>query len=118
MAFHNDLGRKGEDLAADYIRNKGYIILEQNYRHKKAEIDIIAKINNCIVFIEVKTRRNTIFDLPENAVDRKKMDKLQEGALYYIELHNITSDIRFDIISIIIDNKNMDINHIEDAFWN
>lgn len=118
MAIHNDLGIKGENIACNYLENKGYQILEKNYRYKKSEIDIIALQDNCIVFVEVKTRRNAIFDIPENAITRKKMDKLQEGALYYIEMNNISNELRFDIITIITENNQVEINHIENAFWN
>jgi len=90
-------------------------LLENGY--KKSEIDLIVKIDNTIAFVEIKTRSNTIFDMPENAVNTKKIEKLQEGALYYIESNEIKEDVRFDILTIIKYADKIEINHIIDAFW-
>ncbi|MEI6310901.1 MAG: YraN family protein [Bacteroidota bacterium] len=118
MAIHNDLGHQGEQIACDYILKKGYVILSRNFTHQKSEIDIIAKQDECIVFIEVKTRRNILFASPTDAVTDKKIAKLQAGALHFIEMNQMESEVRFDIISIILNENQCEIEHIENAFWN
>ncbi len=118
MAIHNDLGHQGEQIACDYILKMGYEILARNFTYQKSEIDIIAKYHECVVFIEVKTRRNNLFANPTDAVTDKKIAKLQEGALHFIELNQLDSELRFDIISIILNENQCEIEHIENAFWN
>ncbi|MFP5080538.1 YraN family protein [Pedobacter sp. JCM 36344] len=118
MASHNDLGKRGEELAKEYLENKGYQILKMNWRHKRAEIDLIAKQKDTLVFIEVKTRSSTNFGQPEEFVDWKKEKQFEFASLFFIEQSNHEGEIRFDIIAITFENKNNYIvNHIEDAFW-
>ena len=118
MAEHNDFGMRGENLAQEYLREKGYIILETNYRVSNAEVDIVAKYNKIIVFVEVKTRRQTIYGNPEIAVNREKRNNMKRVARSYIGLHRIKGEVRFDIVSIIIDkNSEVEITHFEDAFF-
>ena len=118
MASHNDLGKRGEDIAKEYLENKGYQILKMNWRHKRAEIDLIAKIKGIIVFIEVKTRSSIDFGQPEDFVDWKKEKQFEFASLYFIEQNNHHGEIRFDVIAITFEHTNKYlINHIEDAFW-
>ena len=107
-------GRLGEDLAEGFLKEKGYIILERNYRHKRSEIDIITKLGDLIVFIEVKARKRINYGYPEEAVDQRKSDKIVEGAENYIFDNNWHGPIRFDIISVNLTTQK--INHFEDAF--
>ena len=79
MATHNLLGQKGEALAVDYLKRKGYQILHTNWRFEKYELDIIARIGNDIVFVEVKTRSGSSHGFPEQAVTQKKAETLFEG---------------------------------------
>lgn len=118
MAQHNDIGAKGENEASDYLRENGYEILERNWRSGKAEIDIIAKEGDVLIFIEVKTRTNTSFGEPEDFVDSKKIKFLTSAAGDYMRAINYDWEVRFDIISIIILSPNrIKIKHIKDAFF-
>lgn len=117
MAAHNELGVKGEITALEYLQKKGYTIMEINWRFKHAEVDIIAKQNNTIVFVEVKTRSTEHFGYPESAVDVTKQKNLALAADEYLERNNIEMDVRFDIISIVVNNRKADVYHLEDAFF-
>lgn len=116
MAEHNNTGRLGEMLAVDFLKSKGYEILELNKRFGRAEVDIIAKIGLETVFIEVKTRSSKVFGFPEESIDKKKIDLLGNAAEAYMHENPHISEIRFDLISIIIHPENQEITHIEDAF--
>ncbi|MBL0310863.1 MAG: YraN family protein [Bacteroidetes bacterium] len=118
MALHNDIGKQGEEAAIDFLRKNGHEILANNYRDGKAEIDIISKHKNAIVFTEVKTRSNNFFGNPEEFVDRKKKKLMIQAAEEYMQRNNSDADIRFDIISILLEKGKMNINHIQDAFFN
>ena len=118
MALHLDLGRHGEQLANDFLIAAGYRILEQNWRYGRAELDLIAAIDKKIIFVEVKTRRSADHGEPEDFVNWKKEKQLEFGSSAYIERLNHQGEIRFDIIAIIFENKDLyKINHIQDAFW-
>jgi len=118
MAAHNQLGKKGEDIALEYITAIGYTLLATNWRYKKAEVDIIAKTKNTIVFIEVKTRSTVYFGAPQEAVTKQKQTLLLEAAEAYLQENNLNYDIRFDIISIVISgtSNKPELKHIQDAF--
>ncbi len=118
MAIHLDLGRKGESLAKALLENAGYEILDENWTHGKAEIDLIAYKDQVIIFTEVKTRTGNAFGEPEDFVDARKQKLLVQAADEYIYLMNHQGEVRFDIISILFDKQaNYTIKHIEDAFW-
>jgi putative endonuclease len=117
MAQHNDLGKLGEELAAIYLIEKGYEILEKNWCHGKAEIDLIAYSNKQLIFIEVKTRSSIAFGYPEESVKEAKKRLMQFAAEEYIDLMNHQGEVRFDIISIHFFKGNHTLKHIEDAFW-
>lgn len=103
MAEHNDLGKWGEDEAALYYEDKGYEILERDWKVGKRDIDLIAltEDKDTLVFVEVKTRQNNDLQEPEEAVDVKKMRNLAIAANAYVKLHDLDMDVRFDIISVI-----------------
>ncbi len=117
MAEHNDLGKKGEALAASYIQQKGYKIITRNYRFKHLEIDLIAKDNDVLVIIEVKTRASRFLAGPEKTVTQGKQKLLIKAANQYIIENEVDLDCRFDIISIVLNDKEMDISHLSDAFY-
>jgi putative endonuclease len=118
MAGHNDLGRLGEALAQQHLIQKGYQILAQNWRHGRAEVDLIAYFQHRVVFIEVKTRSSIAFGRPETFVSNAKQKLLEYAANEYIYLRKHIGEIRFDIVSILFDTPHKyTINHIEDAFW-
>lgn len=116
MAIHNDLGKKGEELALNYLQQKGYSILETNYRHKKEEVDIIAKDKDSLVVVEVKPRSTNIHGSPKDAVGPKKQTLLIQAANAYLEENGLDMEIRFDIISITL-SPEYQIEHIKDAFY-
>ena len=111
------LGKKGETIAKDYLLKKSYSIVEKNWRYLKAEIDLIAQKDDFIVFVEVKTRSSNNYGDPESFVSDKQQKMIINAANEYIMKNDIESEARFDIISIIINNKAEDIKHIEDAFY-
>ena len=114
MKFANRYkGQKGENLAKDYLKSKKYKILEQNYSNFCGEIDIIALINECVVFVEVKKRDDLRFGRPCEAVDKFKQQKIKKTAMVYLKQHKkLDCQIRFDVIEIFGD----EINHIINAF--
>jgi putative endonuclease len=118
MAVHLELGRKGESLAKTHLENAGYEILDENWTHGKAEVDLIAYKDKVIIFAEVKTRTGNAFGEPEDFVDARKQKLLVSAADEYIYLMDHQGDVRFDIISILFDKQaNYTLKHIEDAFW-
>lgn len=117
MANHNDFGKIAEDLAADYLQKNGYKILSRNFRFQKAEVDIIAEKDDCIIIVEVKARSTDAFMLPQEAVTKTKIKSIVSAANHYLEEFNRHNEVRFDIISVLPDEKkNLIIDHIIDAF--
>jgi len=117
MAEHNELGKKGEEMAREYLAQKGYQILETNWRVGNYEVDIIATNKKFIVFAEVKTRCTNTFGEPEEFVTKQKQNFLIRAAEMFIEKKNIKEEVRFDIISVLVSGTRRQINHIEDAFY-
>ena len=118
MAVHLELGRRGESLAKTFLEGLGYEILDENWTHGKAEVDLIAYKDKVIIFTEVKTRTGNRFGEPEDFVDRRKQRLLAEAADEYIYLMDHQGEVRFDIISVLFDrSENYTLKHIEDAFW-
>ena len=116
MAAHNELGKWGEDQAADYLQRKGYTIIERDWKSGKRDLDIIAQDGNVIVFVEVKTRRNRLYGEPEESVDYHKLQNLQQAISHYVKFKHIRQEIRFDIISIVgTVGTDPDIQHIQDV---
>ena len=117
MAKHIALGKKGEEIAKIFLEEKGYEILETNWRHDKDEIDIIALDSEELVIVEVKTRSTDFFGEPEESVGYFKENFLIRATEAYLEENNLDIDSRFDIISIIHTKNITKITHIEDAFY-
>ena len=112
-----ETGQRGEDLAAEYLQDEGYALLERNYRYKRSEIDLITRKSGVLVFVEVKTKTSNAFGDPEVAVDEKKAAKVMEGAQAYIEAIDWQGNIRFDVVSVLIEVSGHRIQHFEDAFY-
>ncbi len=117
MANHNELGKKGEQIAHDYLIEKGYTICEKNYRVKHLEVDIIAKKEDVLVVVEVKTRRSTFMSNPEMTVKKMKQVALINVANDYVQKEKIDLEIRFDVISILSNKETQVIHHLKDAFY-
>lgn len=115
MATHNNLGKKGEELAVAYLLNKNYTILEKNWYYKKAEIDIIALKDDILAVIEVKTRSSNYFGNPQDFVSKKKIKLLTFAINEYVISKDLNVEIRFDIIAITV-KPTLKIKHLKDAF--
>lgn len=116
-APHIELGIDGEALAVNYLVANGYKILEQNYRYKKSEIDIIVMKDEVLIFVEVKTRRSHAWGYPESCVSNKKVHMIAQAAFHYMEVIGHEWEIRFDIIAILAPKgRPHHLDHFEDAF--
>lgn len=117
MAEHNILGKIGEEMATQFLLERNYVIRHRNWKSGKKELDIIAEKNGELIVTEVKTRRNTEFALPQDAVDEKKIRKIITATDLYIKKFALDMPVRFDIITIIGMKKPFIIEHIQNAFY-
>ena len=96
-----ELGKHGEDIAADYLKRSGYSIITRNYRRRFGEIDIVASKDSTLVFVEVKTRRSTAFGSCFEAVDARKQRQLTKIAQDYLSRHSLFHvNARFDVVAV------------------
>ena len=117
MAKHNELGKKGEQLAVDYLIKKGYNIVQRNYRFQKAEVDIIAQLKNTLAIVEVKTRSTVDFGNPQDFVKPKQIQRLVKAVDEYVNVNKLDVEVRFDIIAIVRQGNSYNIEHLENAFY-
>lgn len=115
VAEHLVTGEKGEDMAAFFLQKSGYEIVCRNYRSGKAEIDLIVRKNNELVFVEVKTRSGVAFGYPESFVSPAKVVLLKRAAEDYLFSVDWKGPIRFDIVSVVLNRESSEIRHFEDA---
>ena len=102
-----DTGILGEKLARDFLQKRGYRLLESNYRCPEGEIDIVARHEDTLVFIEVRTKRSLEFGSPEESITPAKMEKLRAVASRYLQAHsNLLSSWRIDVVAVELDRKN------------
>lgn len=116
--MNKQIGRKGEQLALKFLKSRNYEILEQNFRVKQGEIDIIAEYGQKVVFIEVKTRTGTTYGLPQESVTKQKLQRLKKLARIYMSKHDYQNKcFRIDIISIQLRKSGevAQIDHIENV---
>ncbi|RKU21610.1 YraN family protein [Candidatus Poribacteria bacterium] len=114
-----NIAKRGESLAVAHLKARGYEILEQNYRAVRGEIDLVVQDGDCIVFVEVKTRRSLKFGLPQAAVTAQKQRQISKVALAYLQTHNLLdAPCRFDVIAIHLSPqlKVLKLEQIENAF--
>ncbi|MBD5186138.1 MAG: YraN family protein [Bacteroides sp.] len=116
MAFHNDTGKWGEQVAADYLAANGYAITDRNVRMGRNEIDIIAMKGDSIMFVEVKTRSTALKD-PLDAITPDKMRRLCRAADAYIKARQLPHRPQFDLIAIIGAPGRYELEHFPDAFF-
>ena len=110
-------GKEGEELAVSFLAEKGFEIVERNYRFGKGELDIIAREKDFLVFVEVKSRESLEYGLPEEAITKRKMAQIRKIAEAYLAEKSITNEnIRFDVVAILFLNKEVTITHYENAF--
>ncbi len=116
MQNNRRTGTKYEELAADFLRKKGYHIIEKNFRCRLGEIDLIAERDGCIVFVEVKYRKDESCGFPEEAVDRRKQVRVSNAASYYLYSHFYPTGTpcRFDVVAA---DAGGEIRLIENAFY-
>jgi len=116
MATHNDLGKEGELIAQQFLQKKGFTILECNWQHLRYEVDIVALDKEFLVFIEVKTRSSFKYGFPDESVDYRKEKMLIEAAEIYLEKKDLYNEVRFDIVSVVKNERDEKVYHIVDAF--
>ena len=116
MAEHTELGKQGEEQAVDFLQKNGYEILETNWIFQKAEIDVIARKEDTLAIIEVKTRSSIDFGLPQDFVKPKKIQLLVKAVNEYVIQNQLDVSVRFDIIAIHKNANKFIIDHLEDAF--
>lgn len=117
MSDSKSLGQKGEELAAEHLKGKGYSIRHRNWVSGKKEIDIVAENKDYIIFVEVKTRSEQPMAERRDWITREKRISMMSSAESYIRRYNILKDTRFDVIFIEAEGKGFKIDHIEDAFY-
>ncbi len=114
------LGRWGEDLAAEYLRRKGYRILAANWRCRLGELDLVAEDGTYLCFVEVKLRKNTAYGPAAASVDRRKQEKLRAAAMLYLSRYPTDLQSRFDVVEIYapqgVETEKPELFQLEDAF--
>lgn len=116
MAQHNELGKQGEELAVAHLLQKGYEIVARNFTFQKAEVDIIARKDDILAVVEVKTRSTPDFGDPQDFVKQKQIRQLVKAIDHFVTEHDLDVEVRFDIIGIIKNKAGTRIEHLEDAF--
>jgi len=111
------LGQRGEEIAVQYLQNRGYRILGRNFRTRYGELDVICMKKDVLVFVEVKTRRSLAYGTAEEALTPAKIEHIRKVALHYLNAHPVKhKEIRFDVITILMTNDEPKLNHITAAF--
>jgi len=116
MSEIHELGKKGEELAVEFLQKKGYEIVETNWRFGHNELDLIARDGEVLVVAEVKTRQSNLFGEPYEAVTREKQRAIVRSANAWVRFHRWKGETRFDIISIVLNDRECTIDHLPDAF--
>ena len=114
---HIELGQRGEEIAVNHLVNKGFDIIERNYKWKNSEVDIICKKNNLLIVVEVKTRNSIALGEPYLSVTRSKQKQIIKVTNRFIELNAVQEEVQFDVVSIILNQHQTKIEHIENAFY-
>jgi putative endonuclease len=114
---HLKLGEQGEKLARAFLAGQGYRIVESNYRSPRGEIDIVCRLGRTVIFVEVKARTSTRFGCPAAAVNARKQFRLRRLAQEYLMARGLEPDeVRFDVLSVMMDAKPAAIEHLKGAF--
>ncbi len=117
MAEHNETGKNGELYAKNYLLKNGYKVLEVNWRNRHLELDLIAKKDDTLVVVEVKTRNKYFLENSWNSVSKQKQRNIINATNSYIFKKDLDVDVRFDIINVTLLGKDHKIDHVEDAFY-
>jgi putative endonuclease len=118
MAAKDELGRRGEDLAADYLERQGLVVLSRNWRCRHGELDLVATDSVRLVVCEVKTRSGTRFGVPAEAVDRRKAARIRRAANAWLAAHRVRwCEVRFDVVAVLAEpGAQVTVRHYEAAF--
>ncbi|MEQ9442431.1 MAG: YraN family protein [Cyclobacteriaceae bacterium] len=111
-----ETGRRGEDIAVAFLRKKGYEVVQRNFRYRRAEIDLIMQKDSLLVFVEVKTRRDSAYGFPETFVSPEQAQLIVAAADHYVREQQWEGMIRFDIVAITL-TPALKVEHFEDAFY-
>ena len=117
MGKHNEFGKEGEQIAVDYLKKNGYVVKYKNYRYLKAEIDIIAKKDDVLAIVEVRSRSSNFIENIAETVTPKKIKLLVMAADHYVTDNNLDVEVRFDIITILKNKSQFELEHLESAFY-
>ena len=117
MAKHNILGREGEDIAAKYLEQKGYAVLDRDWHCGHKDLDLVVTKDNTIVFVEVKTRTGNEWGDPQDFITDRKIRRIVNSADAYLRFNQVDMDVRFDVSSIVAEGREYKIEHIEQAFF-
>ena len=117
MGANNELGKRGEEVAAAHLEQLGYTILRRNYRYLKAEIDIIASKDGILAIVEVKSRSSEDFEPIAGTVGKKKIGLLVQAADQYVRTSNFRMEVRFDIVTVYFKPRQVEVTHLKDAFY-
>lgn len=116
MAEHNRTGSEGEQIACLFLEQQGFQILHRNWRSGRDEVDIVARTERELIFVEVKTRSSDRFGTPDEAVTVAKQRRVMRAADAYLHRHSSELDVRYDVVSIVMHPTGPHIDHIIDAF--
>lgn len=116
MAEHNDLGKQGERIAADFLERKGFEILDRNWHYEKKEVDLFAHYDDKLIVVEVRTRQSEHWEHPKETITDRKIRCIVEATEAYIEEHDINQEVRFDVVTVMPRGEDWEIEHIEEAF--
>ena len=116
MGEHHAFGYKGEQIAVDFLRQKGYQILKQNYRFDKAEVDIIAEKDETLIVVEVKSRTSSFLEDISQTINPGKIKRLTKATNQFIVENNIDLEVWFDVVVILKKQDGFKVEHIENAF--
>jgi putative endonuclease len=117
MGRHNEFGKEGEQIAVNFLIKKGYEIKYRNYRYLKAEIDVIAQINNTLCIVEVRSRSSNFIENIAETITKKKIGLLVTGADHYVIENDLDVEVRFDVITILKNKRVFEVEHLENAFY-
>ncbi len=116
MVSRKNLGNRGEDQAVEFLKQKGFSLLERQYRHGRAEIDLIMRKDDLMIFVEVKTRTGKAYGRPEDAISQGQIERIMSSAEHYIFEQGWEGRLRFDVIAVQCYQGRVELTHLEDAF--
>jgi len=116
MAEHNELGKTGEAIAANYLAQKGYEILDRNWHYNKKEVDLFVRLNEKLIAVEVRTRTSDGWEHPKETITDSKIRFIVEATEAYIIEKDIEDEVRFDVVTVMPRGDDWEIEHIEEAF--